>query len=658
MGLSNFTSSNDDDDQNNNSGSGSGFPGLPGLPPMSNATKSGFDVEDVLVNYNERFKTASPALFREKVIEQALTVLIRKDKPNALLVGPAGVGKTRIVEEIARMIATHHVGVPAALRDKTIYELPIASLVAGAGIVGQLESRVAELVDFATDSSNNVVLFIDEIHVLGDNRDPIYSKIAQMLKPALARGDMHVIGATTAQESRKLDDDPAFQRRFSRLIVDELTREQTVSVLMNARTTYMAHHQYKVTVTDEITALVATIADEYSRASQHRPDNAVTLLDQALADVVVSHGTAIAQATARGDQAVAQALQSIPTLSLTEAKLRAVAMKLASGVAEKSMFDAVALRESMRSIKGQDDVLDELVDTLRRDDLGAFPRKHPVAWMLAGPSGAGKTETVKRISNQLTGQKPIILNMGEYAHNHDVSKLIGAGPGYVGSDSNKELPFDTLESNPYRVILLDEIEKADRAVHRLLLTALDDGWMRMADGKIVDFSKATIIATTNAARDVIGKQPMGFSSNPHSTKLSGAQLTAALKEFFDAEFLGRFQKLVAYSPITRELYREILESAYERERQRLLDEKPRLGAQLAPLSDPLLDETVQSTFLPELGARPAERAARRLIEDALLAAQQQNTFQAQSVSTHTTTSIDETDDVVTYQEEHDEAPQL
>lgn len=622
MGLSNFTTDTDEDDDQGTPGGTSGGTGVPPLGPMGPASAPTDHVEALLINYNERFKNATPAQFRERIIEQALTVLVRKDKPNALLNGPAGVGKTRIVEEIARMIATDHPAVPVRLKDQTVYELPMASLVAGAGIVGQLEERVTALVDFAIEPKNKAIIFIDEIHVLADSRDPVYSKVAQILKPALARGDMHLIGATTTQESRKLDDDPAFQRRFTRLIVDELTHDQTVQVLFSARSDYMAHYQNKVSVSDDMLRLVATVADEISRASQHRPDNAVTLLDQALANVVVSHGTAIAAAQASGNTVVAQTLQSMTTLSLTEAKLRSVALRIASGVAEKSSFDDIALAEDLSTLYGQSDVLEELLDALRRDQLGAFARTKPMAWMLAGPSGAGKTETVKRIAGHLTGQEPIILNMGEYAHEHDLSKLIGAGPGYVGSDSNKELPFDTLESNPYRVILLDEIEKAHRTVHRLLLTALDEGWMRMADGKIVDFSKASIMATTNAARDLVGKQTTGFSvTGGTPAKVDVQQLTSALKEHFDPEFLGRFSKIAAYAPITREIYTDILANAYARERERLLTHRPRLGSQVPVLDDVTLAHAVETSFLPEQGARPAERAARTLIEDAIIAAQ-------------------------------------
>ncbi len=622
MGLSNFTTPND-----SNSGSGTGGPGGPGvpvippLPPMAGVNGHLNDVTEMLINYNERFELATPAQFRDELIAQTISVLIGKSKPNALLVGPAGVGKTRIVEEIARCIATGDALIPQRLQKATIYELPLSNLVAGAGVVGELEERLVSLVDFATDPKNNAILFIDEIHVLLDSRDSVYKKVAQILKPALARGDLRVIGATTMNEARSFDADPAFKRRFSRLIVDELTREQTLEVLHGARASYLSHYKHAVSISDDVLAKIVAVADENSKADSHRPDNALTLMDRAIADAVVSHSTNIAKAIATGNQAVAQALQSVTTIPLNETKLRAVALRLMTGFSTKGQFDEDRVRDGLARIKGQDVIMDDLIDALRRDDLGAFPRKRPMTWMFAGPSGVGKTEVVKIIAQELTGQPPIVLNMNEYSNRHDQSRLIGAGPGYVGSDSNKELPFDTLESNPYRVILLDELEKADRSIHRLFLTALDEGWMRMADGKVVDFSKTIIIATTNAARESMGKTPVGFTSVAGPTTMSRQELAKRLQEHFDAEFLGRFTKLIAFSSLSRQVYSEILVASYLRERERIIESDRSAEQEIPDVIDAeLLDQTVAQTYLVDQGARPAEQAARSLIEDMLLAA--------------------------------------
>jgi ATP-dependent Clp protease ATP-binding subunit ClpA len=620
MGLTDYTNPNDDDTGNGGGGGNGGGPIIPGLPPMSNITGSLSGIEDMLINYNERFEKADPALFRDALIAQTISVLIGKNKPNALLVGPAGVGKTRIAEEIARLIAIKSPLIPARLAKSTIYELPLSNIVAGAGVVGQLEERLAGLIDFATDKKKDAILFIDEIHQLMDNRDPVYKKVSQILKPALARGDLRVIGSTTMNESKSFDDDPAFQRRFTRLIVDELTREQALQVLFSARPSYLAHYKQKVTVSDDVLTKLVVIADENSRATSHRPDNALTLLDRAMAETVVAHSTALAQATAAQNTAVANALQSLTAIPLSESKLRSVAVRLMTGLATKEPFNEARVLEQLGRIKGQEEIIDDLIDALRRDDLGAFPRKKPLAWMFAGPSGVGKTEVSKIIAQELTSQPPIMLNMGEYSNQHDVSRLIGAGPGYIGSDSNKELPFDTLESNPYRVILLDEIEKADRTIHRLFLTALDEGWMRMANGKVIDFTKTIIIATTNAGRDSLNKKKVGFVLDDQASMLSRQEIARALKDDFDAEFLGRYSKLIAFAPLSRETYEDILVASYERERDRIVESDPVTAAAIpVPIDPGVLAQTVQDTFLPDQGARPAEQAARRLIEDAVIA---------------------------------------
>ena len=616
MGLNDFTTPRDDDDTSG----GGGFGGPPTIS-MGGMAGQMADISDMLIDYNERYKSADPTLFRDALIGQTVSVLLGKSKPNPLLVGPAGVGKTRIVEEIARLIAVKDPLIPSQLAGATIYELPLSNLVAGAGVVGQLEQRLIDLVDFATDKKNNAILFIDEIHQLQDTHDRILMKVAQILKPALARGDMRLIGATTMNEARAFDNDPAFQRRFSRLVVDELSQAQTIEVLFSARPSYLAHYKGKVSISDEVLTKLAAIADENSRASMHRPDNALTLLDRAMADTVVGHSTSLAKALATGQQGLIQAMQSLATVPLTENKLRSVAIRLMTGMATKEPFDEARVLSKLARIKGQDDIVDDVLDALRRDDLGTFPRKKPMAWMFAGPSGVGKTEAAKIIAQELTNQPPIMLNMNEYSTQFDASRLVGSGPGYIGSESDKELPFDTLESNPYRVILLDEIEKADKVIHRLFLTALDEGWMRMASGKVIDFSKTIIITTTNAARESLNRTPAGFAMSVGPRKLTQQELTKALQEHFDPEFLGRFSKVVSFAPLTRDVYEEILVDTYTREHERITLSDPTTGNILPAVIDPdLLARTVQETYLVDQGARPAEQAARRLIEDAVIAA--------------------------------------
>ena len=614
MGLSDFTSGGAGS-SNPPAGSGPTSP-VPPMPSMNSLTGSVDDITDILLNYNERYKNAGPTLFRDEIITQTISVIIGKNKPNALLVGAAGVGKTQIVEDIARRIANDDPLIPKSLTDHTIYELPLSSLVAGAGVVGQLEERVTALVDFICDPKNKAILFIDEIHQLTADRSSTYEKIAQIIKPALARGHMHVIGATTLQESRTFDDDPAFNRRFSRLIVDELNREQTLEILRAARGGLMTHYKHQITVTDDVLATVTVVADEYAKAGHHRPDNALTLLDRTMADTVLDYSQRLAKATAEGDQQALAALRATSTIPVSERRVRQVALRLMTGHAQKENLDVQQLRQELTRIQGQDSITERLVENLHRDDLGVFPRTTPLTWLFAGASGVGKTEVAKIIAQELTQQPPIILNMTEYHSSASINRIIGSPAGYVGSTSNAELPFDCLESNPYRVILLDEIEKSDKSVQRLFLSAFDEGRIRTSQGKMVDFSKAIVIATTNASKETMSKKVVGFGNQPAPKH---SDLVRDLEQHFDTEFLARFSEIVGFNPLSADIYRGILQGSYVREREVILKNQPAKAAMLpVTIPDDELYCLAEETYLESQGARPAERAARRYIEDVLL----------------------------------------
>lgn len=623
MGLSNFTSGTDDDQ--NNDGVNSAMRGLAAAfgaqtPPQPTQQSGTTDAPEVLVNFNERFKNADPTLFRDALIEQTLAVLIGKNKRNALLIGAAGVGKTKIAEDIARRIVLKNTLIPDQLDDHTVYELPLANLVAGTGIVGALEEKLSEVVDFASNPRNKVILFIDEIHVLVGSRDPSYSKIAQILKPALARGDMRVIGATTSQEGRDLDNDPAFARRFSRLVVDELTPAQAVQVLANVRAGLVGHYKHKITVSDEVLSEVVRVADQNSRAGSHRPDSAITLLDRAMADRVLEQRRLIRQAEIDGNTPVVHALRSQTSVPLTPNRVMTVARRLLTGNAAKHEFDVNQLRTDLAGrIRGQSSILSQLVDQLERETLGLFPRTKPIVWMFAGASGVGKTETAKIIARNVTNQDPIILNMTEYNSTAAMARIIGSPAGYVGYDSNAELPFDSLESNPHRVVLLDEFEKCDVSVQRLFLSAFDEGHIKTSRGKLIDFSKAIVIATTNAARESLGSSTIGFDTS--DKPISHRSLIKALENHFDGELLARFTLVGGFDPITEAIYLEILQSRYQAELDRLQSDNPRAASALpAQIPDDELCSLAKDTFVPTQGARPAGKAVRTWIEDRLMAA--------------------------------------
>ena len=610
MGLSNFTPT----DIGGGSNSGSGGPSIPLSSLLNPTLTGGSDINDMLINYNETYKSATPALFRDEIVTQTMSIISSSRKPNALLVGPAGVGKTAIVEEIARRIANKEASVPPQLANTTIYELPIATLVAGAGVVGDLENRITEIIKFAQDANNDALLFIDEIHLIADSNNTTYAKIAQILKPAMARGYIRVIAATTMGEAKKLDDDPAFKRRFSSVIVDELTREQTREILDIVLPGMLGHYQNKVTVAPDVLDEIVMTADRLM-STGHRPDTAITLLDRALSHSVISHHAAIQEALASGNTTSAQMLQQITHIPLTAKRLNTIAMLLVTGQSQPPHLDITALQTELSRLRGQEEVLPRIVDALRRRELNIFPSTRPTSWLFAGASGVGKSETATIISSMVTGQKPIILNMAEYHDSASINRIIGSPTGYVGSDSAKERPFDTLASNPYRVIVLDEFEKADMSVQRLFLSALDTGEIQMANGPAVDLSRCIVIATTNAGRQKLSGSQMGFGDHKHS--MSKQSLTKELQKSFDAELLGRFDDLIAFMPLGADDYAQILRDEYDRQVKRICAERPDLS--FDAIDDDTIARLVDETWLVDQGARPAIRAIRALIEDVLLA---------------------------------------
>lgn len=604
MGISNFTG-NGGNSNPPSGGSGGGMPGLGSMMPGG----ASIDPMEFVINYNDKFKSAGPAMFRDELVHQTLAVLIGKNKPNALLVGPAGVGKTKIAEHIAWGLANDDPIIPDRLKGSTIYELPLSNIVAGSSFVGQVEEKIKAVIEFMTDPKNKAILFIDEIHQLvGDSQT--YEKIAQILKPALARGEMRVIGATTVQEASNLADDPAFNRRFSRLIVDELTRQQTVEILLAAKLGFVTHYSNKISIDDSLMETVVNIADQYSTAGSHRPDNALTLLDRAIGDAVVKRK--VMEVNAQNDPTLLAAIKSMPLIPVTERQLKQTAMKLMTGHSKKETLDVQSLTDRLSVIRGQDDIITKLITLLKRDDRKLFPRTKPLTMLFAGTSGVGKTEVTKIIALEMTGVKPITLNMGEYHSSASINRIIGAPAGYVGYDSHGELPFDALESNPYQIILLDEFEKCDKSVQRLFMSAFDEGYIKTSKGKIIDFSKSIIIATTNAAHKGDSKS-LGFISQSGNESLR-TQVND-LSKWFDVELLNRFQnRIFTFHELSEEIYKEIVVNKYRTEVARIRSENRRITLP-DDIPDDDLSELIQRTYVPAFGARPAASAVQEYIEE-------------------------------------------
>lgn len=586
---------------------GSPFPGgaRPTPPPQS---KGGIDPMDMVINYNEKFAHEGKILFRDDVVRQVMAVLIGKKKPNCALIGPAGVGKTKIVEDIAFRIASNDPEVPDQLKNAVIYELPLSNIVSGSRYVGDLEEKLKSVMDFMADPANHAILFIDEIHQLAKTSNAqTYGQIAQILKPALARGDIKTIGATTTQEANTLLNDPALNRRFSRIIVDEFTNEQTVEILKNIRPGFTTHYGNRVAMTDDLMETVVALANEYSQAGSHRPDNAITLLDRACGEAIITRKKQ--EAMAQNDPALMLALQSMPVIQLTERQIKRTAISIMTGNAQKKDFDIDTTRQILkRTLKGQDDVIEKVLKLLRQYDMDLFPKTKPMTIMFSGNSGVGKTEMTKIIAQELTGNKPIILNMTEYHSPASINRIIGSPDGYVGSDSDKELPFDGLESNPYQVILLDEFEKGDKSVQRLFMSAFDEGYIKTSKGKTLDFTRTIIIATTNAGH-TNRTATIGFNQ-PAPSK---AATVKSLKSDFDIELLNRFRDIIEFHPLDKDIYREILANQYREEAARIIREKPHI--KLVPdIPDDDLDRLVAETYVPEFGARPANKTVRDYIE--------------------------------------------
>lgn len=632
MGLTDFTTPKDNGNNPNNNGNNGNIPnnGMP-FPPGSMVIMSPLggngngkqkstqqDTTDIFINYNEKFKNHSKVLFRDEIIEQLLSILIGKDKPNGLLIGPAGTGKTAIVETIATMLANDDPLIPDQIKGYTIWELPLSNVVAGASLVGQLEDNVKMVVNEMSDPDKKAILFIDEIHQL-INGNQTYDKIAQILKPALARGNLHVIGATTLQEANNLMADPAFNRRFSRVIVDELSRPQTIEILKNVKQSFIQHYT-SVAINDDLLETVAVLADQYRPAGSHRPDNALTLLDRTIGEAVINRKVQINNLIQKvsddpndtTSQNMLAMLQSTPMIPITENQVKKTAISLATGNSKRDSIDMNHVRNSFARIKGQNEATEECIKMMARSESNLFPKKSPTTMLFIGPSGVGKTEIAKIIATEMTGHEPIILNMTEYSDPATINRIIGSPAGYIGSDSNAELPFDGLEANPFAVILLDEFEKAHPSVQRLFYTVFDEGTLTDNHGKKIDFSKSIIIATTNAANQT-AQNKLGFGADNSNSKASIKELS----KFFDPALLNRFNHRVQFNKISKDIYKTIIEDIYARESLRIITDNKVALPDVIPADE--LEKIVNDTYHEEFGARPAFQAVKKFIEDQVFA---------------------------------------
>lgn len=621
----------------NNNSSGSGGQGfnipLGQLPTGNASTDIGVD-NLPLINYNEKAKEGkfSKALFRDDEIKKLVAILRSKKKPNGLLVGDAGVGKTQIVEELANGIVQNDPIISSLLKDKVIYELPISQLVAGKSYVGQLEQSINEVIDFASNPENNAILFIDEIHQLMSGRDSTSEKIAQILKPALGRGDLRVIGATTTSEATTFLSDPAFNRRFGRVVIPELTPEQTIEVIKSIRPEFQKHHD--IILPDNIIDQAIVLGDEYRQAGSHRPDSTITLIDRAMSEAKIERKAL--ELKAKTDPVLKSFIQQNPIPILDVKQLKRSGMELASGDSKYSDNQVDRLRYNLdNKIIGQDEAKDQLVNAVQRQQLNLVRRKRPISFLFAGLTGTGKTEMARQLADAMFGSRDnmIYINMSEYSSEASLTRITGSSDGYIGSDSKRELPFDSLESRPYQIVLLDEFEKAAQNVQRFFMQALDNGLVQNNRGTDMDFSRTIMIATTNAGVEHLSQKTVGFGNQGTLADSATSQdILTALQQSFDIELLNRFEHIVSFKSMLKEDYKKVLVVKYnsiiaeaQENRQDLIFSPLSIDIDDADKYD-FINQLTEESYQPDLNGRPAERTMSDYIENTLLNNMNQTQF--------------------------------
>ena len=581
------------------------------------------DIIDILINYNKKYTTAPKLEYRDKQISQVLTVLASMKKPNALLIGPTGCGKTAVVREIARMLQNSDPNIPAQIKQAVIYELPLSQLVAKSNHVGEMETNIKAVIDFFSDPANNAILYFDDIHQIVNNREPEYSQIGRLLKPALASGQFRIIGTTTPQEARKHLNESALNRNFSDILIPELSINETIEIISKLKNQFTNYH--KVLMPDGMEEKLVHLSEKHKKAGTHRPDTAITLMDRSMADAALKFQKKKRAAIASQNNSLIAAINNMPMPSLSTRDIESSALVLLSGsdtldrtkykIFEKNLNETIIGQEPMKKI---------LLDCIQRRTLGAFKNTKPLSMLFAGVTGTGKSETAKTIAKSLgTNENSIItINMTEYNSPASLNRIIGSPDGYVGSDTEREMPFDSLETNPNQVVLLDEFEKADPAVQRLFMQALDEGYFKTNRDKIVDFSHAIIIATTNAGVEELAKRPISLINNNGENLKTENDIINALKKYFDMELLNRFEFIIPFQSITKEQYRDILIVKYNKLVQEITHNLTAIKVQPEHI-DPgypsdVLDKLADDSYNSLFNGRPAERTMRKYLENTLL----------------------------------------
>ncbi len=583
---------------------------------------------------------------REREIARVIQILSRRQKNNPCLIGEPGVGKTAIAEGIAQKIASGDV--PFHLRDKKIYLLDLTALVAGTQFRGQFESRVKGLVQEVKEQGN-VILFIDEVHNLVGTGDAEGSmNAANILKPALSRGEVQVIGATTFTEYRKfIEKDGALERRFQPVKVDEPNVEDTVAILSGIAQYYEAYH--RIHIAPNLVRMCAVLSERYI-TDRFLPDKAIDLLDESCAhasirhpeiaevDVVASEITAletaideIASDTEPDYEKLADQKGKLIRLQQkyddlkkqaeevhVEAEDLAHVIELWTGIPankiEETEYEKLQNLETRLSEKiiGQDEAIKALAGAIKRSRVQLSKRRRPASFIFVGPTGVGKTELVKVLSAELfDSTEPLIrLDMTEYMEKHAVSRMIGSPPGYVGYDEAGQLT-EKVRRRPYSVILFDEIEKAHPDVMNLLLQILDEGSIDDAQGRTVNFENTVIVMTSNAGST---DKSVGVGFNRTTEEISREKAMKSLKEFLRPEFVGRVDDIIVFRPLSEENYAQIAGLMLSETAEALAEQNIVLD-----WDDAALKWIAKQAFGHQYGARDIRRVLRDHVDDKIAA---------------------------------------
>lgn len=598
-----------------------------------------------------------PVVGRNSEVERVMQILCRRMKNNPCLVGEPGVGKTAVVEGLAQMIASGTV--PEILADKRILSLDLSGMVAGSKYRGEFEERIKRVIA-EVRAAGNVILFVDELHTLiGAGGAEGAMDASNILKPALSRGEVQMIGATTRTEYRKyIEKDAALERRFQPVYVEEPTREETIAILQGLRSKYEEHHG--VTISDDALEAATDYAIRYIN-DRFLPDKAIDLIDEAASrkklSIFAGNKTAkkaeetrhnleeaLEAALAEGDIEAAQALKK--DLDKTDKKIEKTKHNMREKeqeqmlVTEEDVADVVSVwtkipvskitqTESQRLLKleeilhkrvvGQNEAVETVAKAIRRGRVGLKDPKRPIgSFLFLGPTGVGKTELSKALAEAMFGNENAIIrvDMSEYMEKHSVSKMIGSPPGYVGFEEGGQLS-EQVRKNPYSVILFDEIEKAHPDVFNVLLQVLDDGRITDSQGRTVDFKNTIIIMTSNAgAQRIVDPKKLGFSNveNAESEhKDMKNNVMEEIKRMFKPEFLNRIDDIIVFRALSKEDVKGIAALM-------LKELKNRLAKQMditLTYGDTVKNFIFEKGYDKKYGARPLKRAIQNNIEDSL-----------------------------------------